>query len=78
MKWAHATQQDFTTTQHQVWVINGENDRMVPTKGSYDLAQRIPNAKLTIYPLAGHGAKPKPFSHDFIITHYASFSNITI
>ena len=29
---------------------------MVPTQNSYDLANRIPGAKLTIYPNAGHGA----------------------
>ena len=39
-----------------VWVVNGDNDRMVPTQNSYDLANRIPGAKLTIYPNAGHGA----------------------
>lgn len=39
-----------------VWVVNGDNDRMVPAQNSYDLANRIPGAKLTIYPNAGHGA----------------------
>jgi pimeloyl-ACP methyl ester carboxylesterase len=28
---------------------------MVPTKNSFDLAQRLPNAELVIYPDAGHG-----------------------
>jgi len=33
----------------------GETDRMVPTSNSFDLAQRVPNADLVVYPDAGHG-----------------------
>lgn len=40
---------------HPVLVANGEDDRMVPTSNSYDLARRLPNATLRIYPDAGHG-----------------------
>ena len=36
-------------------VANGENDRMVPTKNTVDLARRLPNSQLVIYPDAGHG-----------------------
>jgi pimeloyl-ACP methyl ester carboxylesterase len=36
-------------------VANGDDDRMVPSKNSFDLAQRLPNAKLRIYADAGHG-----------------------
>ena len=35
--------------------LNGDNDRMVPTKNSVDLARRLPNSQLVIYPDAGHG-----------------------
>jgi pimeloyl-ACP methyl ester carboxylesterase len=38
-----------------VLVANGDNDRMVGTKNSYLLAERLPNARLKIYPDAGHG-----------------------
>jgi pimeloyl-ACP methyl ester carboxylesterase len=38
-----------------VLVANGENDRVVPTRNSYLLADRLPNAQLRIYPDAGHG-----------------------
>jgi pimeloyl-ACP methyl ester carboxylesterase len=38
-----------------VLVANGDNDRLVPTKNSHLLAERIPNAELKIYPDAGHG-----------------------
>ena len=36
-------------------VANGDNDRMVPTENSADLARRIPDSELVIYPDAGHG-----------------------
>jgi pimeloyl-ACP methyl ester carboxylesterase len=38
-----------------VLVANGDNDRMVPTRNTYLLAERLPNAQLKIYPDAGHG-----------------------
>jgi pimeloyl-ACP methyl ester carboxylesterase len=38
-----------------VFVANGDNDRMVPTKNSHLLASRLPDARVEIYPDAGHG-----------------------
>jgi pimeloyl-ACP methyl ester carboxylesterase len=38
-----------------VLVANGDDDRVVPTKNSYLLAERLPNARLKIYPATGHG-----------------------
>jgi pimeloyl-ACP methyl ester carboxylesterase len=38
-----------------VLVANGDNDRMVPTRNSHLLANRLPDARLRIYPDAGHG-----------------------
>jgi pimeloyl-ACP methyl ester carboxylesterase len=38
-----------------VLVANGDNDRMVPTHNSRLLADRLPDARLRIYPDAGHG-----------------------
>jgi pimeloyl-ACP methyl ester carboxylesterase len=38
-----------------VLVANGDDDRLVPTKNSYLLAERLTNARLKIYPDAGHG-----------------------
>ncbi|KAF1299425.1 alpha/beta hydrolase [Enterococcus sp. JM4C] len=37
-------------------IVNGDEDKMVPTENSYDLAQRIPHSKLVIYEDAGHGS----------------------
>ncbi len=38
-----------------VLVANGRNDIMVSTYASYAMAQTLPNARLVIYPDAGHG-----------------------
>jgi pimeloyl-ACP methyl ester carboxylesterase len=38
-----------------VLVANGDNDRVVPTRNSHLLADRLPDARLRIYPDAGHG-----------------------
>lgn len=56
VSWAKAESQDFSNVKHRVWVVNGDHDRMIPTAGSHDLAYRLPNASLTIYKEAGHGA----------------------
>ena len=49
------TPHDLSTITQPVFVANGDNDVMVASSHSADLARRIPNAKLTIYPDAGHG-----------------------
>ena len=36
-------------------VANGDSDKMVPTQNSADLARRLPDNELVIYPDAGHG-----------------------
>jgi pimeloyl-ACP methyl ester carboxylesterase len=41
--------------QQPALVVNGEDDRMVPSSNSVDLARRLPNAQLRLYPDAGHG-----------------------
>jgi pimeloyl-ACP methyl ester carboxylesterase len=38
-----------------VLIANGDNDIMVPTPNSWLLAQYLPNARVRIYPDAGHG-----------------------
>jgi pimeloyl-ACP methyl ester carboxylesterase len=47
--------QRLASIQHPVLVANGDNDEMVPTKNTYLLAEHLPNAKMSIYPDAGHG-----------------------
>ncbi|MER8547226.1 alpha/beta hydrolase [Mesorhizobium sp. M0684] len=47
--------QDLSTIRIPTLVANGDQDRMVPSSNTYDLAGRIPGAHLVIYPDAGHG-----------------------
>lgn len=46
---------DLGKIKQPVFVANGDDDVMVASSHSADLARRIPNAKLTIYPDSGHG-----------------------
>lgn len=54
-RWGLERPHDLSRVQQPVLVANGESDRMVPTSNSVDLARRLPNAELVIYPDAGHG-----------------------
>jgi pimeloyl-ACP methyl ester carboxylesterase len=49
------TPHDLSKIAQPVFVANGDNDVMVASSHSADLARRIPDAKLTIYPDSGHG-----------------------
>ncbi|WP_339696338.1 alpha/beta hydrolase [Celeribacter baekdonensis] len=53
--WGRQSPQDLIRIRIPVLVANGENDIMVPTPNSHDMARRIPGAELVIYPDAGHG-----------------------
>jgi pimeloyl-ACP methyl ester carboxylesterase len=53
--WAEQAPSDLSVIQHPTLVANGDDDRMVPTSNSRDLAARLPSSRLTIYPDAGHG-----------------------
>ena len=53
--WGRQLPQDLSRIRIPVLVANGDNDIMVPTPNSHDLARRIPGAELVIYPDAGHG-----------------------
>ena len=53
--WGVQQPTDLSRIQQPVFVANGDHDRMVPTHNSADLARRLPNAQLKIYPDAGHG-----------------------
>jgi pimeloyl-ACP methyl ester carboxylesterase len=45
----------LTAITQPTLVANGDSDRMIPTPNSYLLAGHIPDARLVIYPDAGHG-----------------------
>ncbi|MFD8001673.1 alpha/beta fold hydrolase [Streptomyces mirabilis] len=54
-RWGLERRQDLSVIYQPVLVANGESDRMVPTQNSVDLARRVPNGELMLYPDAGHG-----------------------
>jgi pimeloyl-ACP methyl ester carboxylesterase len=54
-RWGAQDPMDLGAIKHPVLVANGEDDRMLPTRASFDLAHGLPNASLRIYPDAGHG-----------------------
>ncbi|WP_410661834.1 alpha/beta fold hydrolase [Amycolatopsis sp. lyj-112] len=54
-RWGRRQPSDLTVVHQPVLVANGDHDRMVPSRNSTDLARRLPNARLILYPDAGHG-----------------------
>jgi pimeloyl-ACP methyl ester carboxylesterase len=62
--WGQQTPQNLGSIRIPVLIANGDNDIMVPTANSLDMASRIPGAKLIIYEDAGHGG---------IFQHHADF-----
>ena len=64
-RWGSKKPADLSVVGHPVFVANGDNDRMVPTKNTHDLARRLPNSELVIYPDSGHGAVFQ-FHADFV------------
>lgn len=63
--WGQKTPADLSVVKHPVLVVNGDDDRMVPTSNTHDLARRLSNSQLIIYPDAGHGGMFQ-FHADFV------------
>jgi pimeloyl-ACP methyl ester carboxylesterase len=53
--WGKQPPQNLGSIQIPVLIVNGDNDIMVPTSNSTDMAKRIPGSQLVIYEDAGHG-----------------------
>jgi pimeloyl-ACP methyl ester carboxylesterase len=53
--WGLQSPQDLSVIKQPVLVVNGDNDRMVPSSNTVDLSKRIHNSELIIYNDAGHG-----------------------
>lgn len=53
--WGRQAPQDLGGIHIPVLIANGDNDIMVPTVNSHDIARRIPSSQLVIYRDAGHG-----------------------
>jgi pimeloyl-ACP methyl ester carboxylesterase len=47
---------DLSRIRQPVLVANGDHDVMVATSHSADMARRLPDAQLMVYPDSGHGA----------------------
>jgi pimeloyl-ACP methyl ester carboxylesterase len=54
-RWGQQKPADLGSIRQPVLVMNGDSDKMVPTKNTVDLDRRLPNSRLVIYPDAGHG-----------------------
>ena len=61
--WGRQPRQDLSSIKIPVLIANGDNDIMVPTVHSTDLASRIPNSQLVVYEDAGHGGIFQHHSH---------------
>ena len=46
---------DLSVITQPVFIANGDHDLMVDSRHSADMARRLPNSQLTIYPDSGHG-----------------------
>ncbi len=54
-KWGMSPANDLKAITQPVLVANGDEDTMFPTINSFELFQRLPNARLSIFPDASHG-----------------------
>jgi pimeloyl-ACP methyl ester carboxylesterase len=64
-RWGQQQPADLSSIPQRVLVLNGESDKMVPTKNTVDLDRRLPNSQLVVYPDAGHGGVFQ-FHEDFV------------
>ena len=64
-RWGQQQPADLSSIHQPVLVMNGESDRMVPSKNSVDLDRRLSNSQLVLYPDAGHGGVFQ-FHEDFV------------
>ena len=55
---------DLSVITQPVFIANGDYDLMVASSHSADMARRLPNARLKIYPNSGHGG---------VFQHYQAF-----
>jgi pimeloyl-ACP methyl ester carboxylesterase len=47
---------DLKKIKQRTLVVNGRHDIMVPTVNSFILQQKLPDARLTLFPDSGHGS----------------------
>src|SRR5438309_8262564 len=64
-RWGQQKPADLAGIHQPVLVVNGESDKMVPSKNTVDLDRRLPDSQLVLYPDAGHGGVFQ-FHEDFV------------
>jgi len=64
-RWGRQQPTNLASIHQPALVVNGESDKMLPTKNTVDLDQRLPNSQLVLYPDAGHGGVFQ-FHEDFV------------
>jgi pimeloyl-ACP methyl ester carboxylesterase len=64
-RWGRQQPADLASIRQPVLVLNGESDKMVPSKNTVDLDRRLTNSQLVLYPDAGHGGVFQ-FHEDFV------------
>jgi pimeloyl-ACP methyl ester carboxylesterase len=64
-RWGRQKPADLASIHQPVLVLNGESDKMVPSKNTVDLNRRLPDSQLVLYPDAGHGGVFQ-FHEDFV------------
>ena len=64
-RWGQQQPADLASIHQPVLVMNGERDKMVPSKNTVELDRRLPNSQLVLYPDAGHGGVFQ-FHEDFV------------
>lgn len=55
INWGRAEPADLSAITQPTLIVNGDNDRMVPSALSMDLHRRIAGSELVMYPDSGHG-----------------------
>lgn len=73
-RWGAKAPADLSKIRQPVLVANGDSDRMIPSQNTRDLARRLPDSQLVIYPDAGHGAVFQ-FHADFVPRVLAFLAN---
>jgi pimeloyl-ACP methyl ester carboxylesterase len=53
--WGQGDASALASVKQPVFIANGDRDVMVPSINSFELLRRLPNARLSIFPDAGHG-----------------------
>jgi len=64
-RWGQQQPADLSIIHQPALVMNGESDKMVPSRNTVDLDRRLPNSQLVLYPDAGHGGVFQ-FHEDFV------------